>query len=46
MDLKRMIEELNLSEIPSVFICPISLEPMDDPVTLCTGQTYERHCTN
>ncbi|KAL6544967.1 U-box domain-containing protein 30 [Orobanche minor] len=42
LDLKKMIEELNLSEIPSVFICPISLEPMHDPVTLCTGQTYER----
>lgn len=37
-----MIEELDLSEVPSVFICPISLEPMQDPVTLCTGQTYER----
>ncbi|KAJ8769282.1 hypothetical protein K2173_002486 [Erythroxylum novogranatense] len=42
LDLKNMIEELELSEIPSVFICPISLEPMEDPVTLCTGQTYER----
>ncbi|GFQ04472.1 U-box domain-containing protein 30 [Phtheirospermum japonicum] len=37
-----MIEELNLPEIPSVFICPISLEPMQEPVTLCTGQTYEK----
>ncbi|KAI3466911.1 hypothetical protein Pfo_023574 [Paulownia fortunei] len=42
LDLKKMIEELNLAEVPSVFICPISLEPMQDPVTLCTGQTYER----
>ncbi|PSR87914.1 U-box domain-containing protein [Actinidia chinensis var. chinensis] len=42
LDLKTMIEELNLSEVPPVFICPISLEPMQDPVTLCTGQTYER----
>ncbi|KAK4799745.1 hypothetical protein SAY86_025110 [Trapa natans] len=42
LDLRRMIEELDLSEVPSVFICPISLEPMQDPVTLCTGQTYER----
>ncbi|GFP84193.1 U-box domain-containing protein 30 [Phtheirospermum japonicum] len=42
LDLKKMIDELNLSDIPSVFICPISLEPMQDPVTLCTGQTYER----
>jgi U-box domain len=45
-DLKRMMEELEasgdeLEDIPSVFICPISLEPMVDPVTLCTGQTYE-----
>ena len=37
LDLKKMIEELDLSEVPSVFICPISLEPMQDPVTLCTG---------
>ncbi|KAK1276636.1 U-box domain-containing protein 30 [Acorus gramineus] len=43
VDLKRMIEELDLSDdVPTVFICPISLEPMMDPVTLCTGQTYER----
>lgn len=42
LDLKKMIEELNLPEVPSVFICPISLEPMQDPVTLCTGQTYEK----
>ncbi|XP_010273225.1 PREDICTED: U-box domain-containing protein 30 [Nelumbo nucifera] len=42
LDLKKMIEELDLDEVPSVFICPISLEPMQDPVTLCTGQTYER----
>lgn len=42
LDLKKMIEELDLLEVPSVFICPISLEPMQDPVTLCTGQTYER----
>ncbi|WOK99204.1 U-box domain-containing protein 30-like [Canna indica] len=45
LDLKQMIEELNSAaedDVPSVFICPISLEPMIDPVTLCTGQTYER----
>lgn len=41
-DLKKMIEGLDSIEVPSVFICPISLEPMQDPVTLCTGQTYER----
>ncbi|GJZ31133.1 U-box domain-containing protein 30-like protein [Tanacetum coccineum] len=42
MDLKKMIQHLDTIEVPSVFICPISLEPMQDPVTLCTGQTYER----
>lgn len=42
LDLKKMIEELNLPEVPLVFVCPISLEPMQDPVTLCTGQTYEK----
>ncbi|KHN36312.1 U-box domain-containing protein 30 [Glycine soja] len=42
VDLGKMIEELELCEVPSVFICPISLEPMQDPITLCTGQTYER----
>ncbi|XP_057974633.1 U-box domain-containing protein 30-like [Malania oleifera] len=42
LDLKMMIEELDSIDVPSVFICPISLEPMQDPVTLCTGQTYER----
>ncbi|XP_027332333.1 U-box domain-containing protein 30-like [Abrus precatorius] len=42
MDLKVMIEELESIDVPSVFICPISLEPMQDPVTLCTGQTYDR----
>ncbi|OMO50936.1 hypothetical protein CCACVL1_30117 [Corchorus capsularis] len=42
LDLKMMIEELESMEVPTVFICPISLEPMQDPVTLCTGQTYER----
>ncbi|XP_031483732.1 U-box domain-containing protein 30-like [Nymphaea colorata] len=42
VDLGMMIEELEGIEVPTVFICPISLDPMLDPVTLCTGQTYER----
>ncbi|CAA6657696.1 unnamed protein product [Spirodela intermedia] len=44
LDLKKMIEELDSADddVPPVFICPISLQPMVDPVTLCTGQTYER----
>ncbi|KAJ6796632.1 U-box domain-containing protein 30-like [Iris pallida] len=48
LDLKKMIDELDSAansgdaEVPAVFICPISLSPMTDPVTLCTGQTYDR----
>lgn len=29
-------------ETPEYFICPISLQIMEDPVTLCTGMTYDR----
>ena len=29
-------------EVPSFFVCPISLEIMKDPVTLSTGITYDR----
>ncbi|GLJ55799.1 hypothetical protein SUGI_1198120 [Cryptomeria japonica] len=29
-------------EIPSYFVCSISLQLMQDPVTLCTGVTYDR----
>ncbi|XP_078434469.1 plant U-box 23 [Wolffia australiana] len=29
-------------EIPPYFLCPISLEIMKDPVTVCTGITYDR----
>ncbi|KAF8714773.1 hypothetical protein HU200_027298 [Digitaria exilis] len=30
--------------IPHLFRCPISLDIFTDPVTLCTGQTYDRPC--
>ncbi|KAK6152981.1 hypothetical protein DH2020_012620 [Rehmannia glutinosa] len=30
--------------IPPLFKCPISLDLFKDPVTLCTGQTYDRPC--
>ncbi|ONM63165.1 U-box domain-containing protein 31 [Zea mays] len=51
MELCRMMDELDAAAgddgggdeaVPVVFICPISLEPMVDPVTLCMGQMYER----
>ncbi|KAG4385945.1 hypothetical protein JHK82_034351 [Glycine max] len=29
-------------EIPAHFLCPISLQLMRDPVTVCTGITYDR----
>ncbi|KAI6699858.1 hypothetical protein NL676_014182 [Syzygium grande] len=30
--------------VPHLFRCPISLGLFTDPVTLCTGQTYDRPC--
>ncbi|XP_044507525.1 U-box domain-containing protein 26-like [Mangifera indica] len=37
------LDPLDLSiQIPYHFRCPISLELMRDPVTVCTGQTYDR----
>ncbi|OAY45572.1 U-box domain-containing protein 26 [Manihot esculenta] len=37
------LEPLDLSvQVPYHFRCPISLELMRDPVTVCTGQTYDR----
>ncbi|CAI9101913.1 OLC1v1000074C1 [Oldenlandia corymbosa var. corymbosa] len=40
----RFIEPLDNTglQIPYHFRCPISLELMRDPVTVCTGQTYDR----
>ncbi|KAG4385439.1 hypothetical protein AAZX31_12G090600 [Glycine max] len=29
-------------EVPTLFLCPISLQLMSDPVTVCTGITYDR----
>uniref|UniRef100_J3LXR3 U-box domain-containing protein n=1 Tax=Oryza brachyantha TaxID=4533 RepID=J3LXR3_ORYBR len=37
-----MGEESPAVEVPSYFVCPISLEIMRDPVTLSTGITYDR----
>ncbi|KMT09162.1 hypothetical protein BVRB_6g132670 [Beta vulgaris subsp. vulgaris] len=36
-----MMREIGMS-IPDFFTCPISLDLFSDPVTLCTGQTYDR----
>ncbi|XP_061344567.1 E3 ubiquitin-protein ligase PUB23-like [Gastrolobium bilobum] len=33
---------MNEIEIPDPFLCPISLQLMKDPVTVCTGITYDR----
>eukprot|EP01018_Ginkgo_biloba_P012478 Gb_02490 [translate_table: standard] len=35
-------EDEVLVEIPSYFVCPISLQLMRDPITVCTGVTYDR----
>lgn len=41
--MRRGIEPLDTAvQIPYYFRCPISLELMRDPVTVCTGQTYDR----
>ncbi|XLT10226.1 hypothetical protein HN51_056019 [Arachis hypogaea] len=40
--IEEMESSISIDDVPTVFICPISLEPMQEPVTLSTGQTYER----
>uniref|UniRef100_A0A0C9S5T4 RING-type E3 ubiquitin transferase n=1 Tax=Wollemia nobilis TaxID=56998 RepID=A0A0C9S5T4_9CONI len=35
-------EEREWESMPALFRCPISLEMMRDPVSVCTGVTYER----
>lgn len=42
---KKKLSKLNSCKeltIPSHFLCPISLDLMKDPVTLCTGISYDR----
>lgn len=34
--------DIGIVQVPYHFRCPISLELMRDPVTACTGQTYDR----
>ncbi|GLT68721.1 hypothetical protein SLA2020_409270 [Shorea laevis] len=36
------MKEADHMAIPHLFRCPISLDLFKDPVTLCTGQTYDR----
>ncbi|KAF8776077.1 hypothetical protein HU200_003905 [Digitaria exilis] len=33
---------MEMEESPHLFLCPISMELMDDPVTVSTGVTYDR----
>jgi hypothetical protein len=40
-ELLRKMEDKFLSEIPDEFLCPISLEIMDDPIICDDGYTYE-----
>lgn len=41
--MRGSLEPLDVGvQIPYYFRCPISLELMRDPVTVCTGQTYDR----
>lgn len=42
---KKKLSRLNSCKeltIPSHFLCPISLDLMKDPITLCTGISYDR----
>ncbi|XVF28856.1 hypothetical protein REPUB_Repub15cG0068200 [Reevesia pubescens] len=40
---KQLCDDLDVEVIiPTLFRCPISLDLMKDPVTLCTGITYDR----
>lgn len=39
-----MVVRARKMSIPHLFRCPISLDIFTDPVTLCTGQTYDRPC--
>ncbi|KAG6492054.1 hypothetical protein ZIOFF_047004 [Zingiber officinale] len=39
---ETVVWEANEMSIPHLFRCPISLEIFTDPVTLSTGQTYDR----
>ncbi|KAL6634940.1 hypothetical protein ACP70R_027611 [Stipagrostis hirtigluma subsp. patula] len=34
--------DMDMEEPPHLFLCPISMELMDDPVTVSTGVTYDR----
>ncbi|KAK9167243.1 hypothetical protein Scep_002434 [Stephania cephalantha] len=36
------VEEVGVMGVPHLFRCPISLDLLTDPVTLSTGQTYDR----
>ena len=36
--------EVDLTRIPHEFMCPISLEMMENPVITTAGLTYERAC--
>ncbi|XP_068639290.1 LOW QUALITY PROTEIN: U-box domain-containing protein 15-like [Aristolochia californica] len=39
---RKSLQKCPSLQIPSEFLCPISLEIMTDPVIVATGQTYER----
>ncbi|PIN21061.1 Ubiquitin--protein ligase [Handroanthus impetiginosus] len=41
-DRKRMVKDDFYITVPSYFRCPISLDVMKSPVSLCTGVTYDR----
>ena len=38
----KLILRQQRREIPGAYVCPISLEPMEDPVLAADGHSYER----
>lgn len=42
--IRSVVVRARKMSIPHLFRCPISLDIFTDPVTLCTGQTYDRPC--
>ena len=41
-DAARCLQPAARTELPDAFLCPLTLEPMQNPVVTCDGQTYER----
>ena len=41
---QKRAEDLIAKECPEMFLCPISMDIMTDPVIMCDGFSYDRQC--